>query len=235
MAGNNDKAVANGLAAQVEQAKRAQEVIDRDPGEAQAKLAPVTKVTDGSELTMQDMMGLFLQLSAQQTRMQEQLVDLLSHERKKEERASHATRAEMERMAAKRAATIEFWANEPKEPVWIEPNPEEVQLAGMHKGEMPPRMLQINGIQYPVPVGRIVEVPASIAALVRRTQGSKTKPHQPIESIENPPRGQFLQGSAQTSVGYSGKAGEGPLHLSYAARTPAEAHPLGQSYDHLGR
>ena len=220
--------------------QRAAEVIDRDPEAALAKVQPGVVTTDGSPVTVQDMFGLFVQLQKQQAAMQEQLVNLLTHQQQRENRSASLTREELAAAEAQKRATLASWQVEPREPVWIEPDLSEQKLAATTpNGELPPRSFWVNGILYPIPVGRIVEVPHSIAELVRYTQNPKSKPTpydmrahaQPIPQIPDPPQAQFLAGSQEVSPGYAGKVGEGRLPIT----TAAEPQPLDVRYDAYGR
>src|SRR5688572_15659894 len=168
-----DKTTAAALQRQSDQILRAQEKIDHDPEEAKAQVEASVTVSDGSPITVQDMLGLFIQLQQSQQAMQQQLVTLMAgQQQQNERRAAVATKEELERVARKQSATRAAWAQEPQEPVWIEPDIDERRVGEAHNGEMPPRVFQINGIQYAIKVGEVTSVPSSIAALVRHTQGA---------------------------------------------------------------
>jgi hypothetical protein len=238
---------AAGLQRQADNNQRAQEKIDRDPEEAKAILEPHTTVhPSAGTLTMQDMFGLFLQLQQQQAAFQAQLVDVLTYTQKQEARKQRATQEELEADKRQREATLEAWRTEPKEAVWIEPDLSEQKIAAvMANGEMPPRVFRINGLEYAAPVGQVVEVPASIAAMIRYTQrpraGVKPNPFamraqpQGLPQIPDPSRGQFLAGSQEISAGQAGKSGEGRLLAAQAPLRPDDAQPLDVRYDAYGR
>src|SRR5205807_2789119 len=122
----------------------------------------------------QDMFGLFMQLQKQQQTMQQQLVDMLTFQQKQEARKQRASQEELEADKRQRDATLESWRTEPRDHVWIEPDLAEQQFAAAHKsGEMPPRVFWVNGLEFPIKVGEVVEVPRSIAAMVRHTQKAR--------------------------------------------------------------
>jgi len=239
MADRTNGPVAAHLQRQADNNQRAQEKIERDPEEAKAVLEPYTKVgpADG-QITMQDMFGLFMQLQKQQVGMQQQLVDMLTHQQKQEARKQRATQEELEADRLQREATLEAWRTEPKDHVWIEPDLAEQKFAAAHKtGEMPPRVFRVNGLEFPVKVGEVVAVPASIAAMVRHTQKPRAlhKPPQGLPQIDDPKHGLFLAGAQEISAGQPGHSGEGRLIAAPAALSPDQAQPLDVRYDHLGR
>jgi hypothetical protein len=227
------------LQRQSDNISRAQEKIEHDPEEAKAKVEAAVTTTDGSPITVQDMLGLFMQLQQSQQQMQQQIVQLLGDRKQdRTDRVQAYTQAELDRVAAKQRATIETWRTEPKEPIWIEPDFDERKIAESHGGEMPPRMFMVNGVSFPIKVGEVVEVPTSIAALVRHTQGAfkkRNRPAQALQGIPDPQSSQFLAGAQSISVGRDGKVGDGQLVPSPAAASPDQAGPLDVRYDAFGR
>ena len=239
MADRNNGPVAAHLQRQADNNQRAQEKIERDPEEAKAVLEPYTKVGPAAEqITVQDMFGLFMQLQKQQQTMQQQLVDMLTFQQKQEARKQRASQEELEADRLQREATLEAWRTEPKDHVWIEPDLAEQKFAAAHKsGEMPPRVFWVNGLEFPIKVGEVVEVPRSIAAMVRHTQKPRAlhKPPQGLPQIDDPKHGLFLAGAQEISAGQPGRSGEGRLIAAPAALSPDQAQPLDVRYDAYGR
>jgi hypothetical protein len=225
------------LQQKADEVNRASEVIDRDPEEAVAKLAPSSP--NGQAITINDVLQLFLQLQQAQSGMQSQIVQLLSQQKDQQiTRAQAHTADDLERVHKKQQATLEAWKQEPREPVFLEPTADERKAAEVHNGEYPPRVHWINGIAFPVKVNEIVSVPASIAALVRHTQGASrrlSRPAQQVQTIADPDAGQFLAGSVSMTQGQQGKVGEGPILVAQLPQRQDEAQPLDVRYDAFGR
>lgn len=230
--------VAAQLQAQSEQVQKAQEVIDRDPEEAQAILEPHTTVKGGGEITIQDIWGLFMQMQAAQQTMQRQVIELLSKDRQRERNSYQAHSAEDLALAQEQQRkTLEAWDTEPRLPVFLTPTEDEERIFAV-MGEYPPRMHRVNGLEFPIKVGEVQAVPQSIAAEIKWAQtyaGRRKKPPQGLPNIADPQRGQFLASSQVISPGRDGKSGEGPLYAAAAARSPDEAQPLDVRYDAYGR
>lgn len=236
---SKEATVAAQLQADVDQVERAQEVIDRDPEEAQATLAPMTQVPNGSAITMQDIFGLFMQMQQQQQTMQQQIVDLLSRDQRAEARKSAQAHSADDLKVAQeqQRLTLEAWKTEPRLPVFLEPDSDEKKIFSV-VGEFPPRMHRVNGLEFPIKVGEVVNVPQSIAAEISWAQtysGNARKPAQMIPSIPDPEHGQFLEGSQSISSGRPGRTGEGRLVMAPVASSSDAAGPLDIRYDHQGR
>jgi hypothetical protein len=224
---------------------RAQELIDADPEEAKAVLDKAAAVdASAGELTMRDVFGLFLQLQQQQQAMQQQLLTVLSDAQRRSQVTQRNTAEELANDKLQREKTLEAWRTEPREPVWIEPDLTEKKIAAVQPlGEMPPRVFRVNGLEFPVPVGQVIEVPQSIAALVRYHQNPKAKPTpwdmqrqvQGLPQIADPARGQFLAGAAEISPGKAGLSGEGRIQPTPVAASADQAGPLDFRYDAFGR
>ena len=227
------------LERRAEQNEKASERIARDPEEAHAALKDKVEPTPGSEqLTMRDMFGLFLQLQNQIVGFQQQLLEIQAGQRPQSPRQS--TEDEIAQHQEQQRLTRERWNTETREPVFIPPSVDE-QKAFAVVGEWPPRLFQVNGIDFPIKVNTVVEVPRSIAELVRYTQGGKSSrpdvidPNRPpygLPQIGDPQRGQFLAGSQEISVGRAGKSGEGRVVPSPLPPRPQE---LGEMYDAYGQ
>ena len=157
-----------------DEVNRASEVIDKDPEAAVVKLQPGSP--NGEAITISDVLQLFMQLQQAQQGMQSQIIQLLSTQRdQQQQRVQAHTSADLERVHKKQQATLEAWKGESREPVFLEPTMDERKAAEVHGGEFPPRVHWVNGIAFPIKVNEIVSVPASIAALVRHTQGASRR------------------------------------------------------------
>lgn len=75
----------------------------------------------------------------------------------------------LESAAVEAARFYRAWAAEPKVLLTITPDETDQKAARANQGVYPPRLFRVNGIDYPVEVGKTVEVPASIAALYQQT------------------------------------------------------------------
>jgi hypothetical protein len=233
-----DGTVAASLQHDIDQVQRAQEVIDRDPEAAHAVLERVvTPSPSAGELTMQDIFGLFLQLQKQQAAMQEQMMGLLVGQNRDPGRKNAHTQEELAIAAEQQRLTLEAWRTEPRLPVWLEPDDDEKKIFSV-VGDFPPRLWRVNGLEYPIKVGEVVNVPESIAAQISWAQtysGKRRRPAQAVGTIPDPEHTQFLQGAQSISPGRNGKVGEGPLFQGPVARTAEQAGPLDVRYDHNGQ
>ena len=227
------------LQQKADQIEHASEVIDKDPEAAAEYLAPKTASPDGQAITISDVLQLFVQLQNAQQGMQSQIIQLLSQQREQQgARTAAHTSADLERVSKKQASILQAWKTEPREPVFIEPTHDERKAAEVHNGEYPPRIHWVNGIAFPVRVNEIVSVPASIAALVRHTQGASRRlgrPAQQVQTIADPDAGQFLAGSVSMTQGQQGKLGDGPVLVAQLPQRQEEAQPLDVRYDAFGR
>ena len=144
----------------------------------------------------------------------------------------HADAAELAQDKLQRDATLESWRTEPRRPVWINPDQDEEKIFAVTSA-YPPRMFRVNGLEYPINVGEIQEVPASVASLVEYTQRKRPMQNGPqgLPLIPDPAKGQFLAGSQNIEVGRAGKAGEGRI----VPEGQAPIMPLGERYDAYGQ
>jgi hypothetical protein len=220
----------------INQTEQASAVIDRDPEEALDRLEPVVKAAPNvGEITPQDMFNLFKQLQAQQVRMQEQMLLLMTGQNSgaPNPNARHEDmQKELNQDRVQREATLEAWRSEPREPVWVQPDDDEAKIHTV-TNMYPPRIFRVNGLEFPITPGEIVEVPSSIAALVRYTQRQRPlqAPPQGLPQFPDPQRGQFLAAAQSVTVGQAGRSGEG--RLIPEGLPPAQ--PLGIRYDHNGQ
>jgi hypothetical protein len=226
------------LQQRIDEVSRAAETIDNDPEAAAAKLAP-SMSNNGQVPTPQDTFALLAQMMAAQQAMQQQIIQLQAGQRQQDTvRTVAHTNADIERSARRQKATLDAWKTEPREPVFLEPTHDERKAAEVHNGEFPPRLFRVNGVGFPVRVNEIVSVPASIAALVRHTQGAsrhRGRPAQAVQTIADPEAGMFLAGAQSITAGHDGKVGEGPILVPQLPQRQDDAQPLDVRYDAFGR
>lgn len=227
------KAELSPLLERADQTAQAIDAIDHDPEEALARLEPVIEASPNvGEITPSDMFRLMTQMQGQLMAQQNQILELMG-QRKKDDRGPDM-QEELRRDKQQRDATLEAWKVEPREPVWLQPTPDEEKIHAV-TGMYPPRSFWVNGLEFPVNVGEIVGVPESIARVIEYTQhrrGTATRPPTALERITDPERAQFLAGSQAISLGHYGMTGQGPLP---PAATPPNPQPLGYQYDHRGQ
>jgi hypothetical protein len=237
---NNGKTSAAALLEQQRgQTEQAADRIDKDPEEALDALerAGLQKAPNVGEITQTDMFNMMRQMQEQMSRMQEQVIALMTGKLQGQGRNGNENLAEeLEKDRLQRERTLESWRTEPREPVWIQPDDDEQKIYSV-TNQYPPRIYRINGLEFPIMVGEIAEVPASIAVVVRGTQRRRPMqgPPQGLPQISDPQRAQFLSGSNAISVGQAGKAGEGKLVPAAVAASPSQAGPLDVRYDHNGQ
>lgn len=214
---------------------RASEVIDRDPEEAKAKLEPVLQAPPNvGEITPGDMFRLMSQMQQQMASMQTQIVDLMigrANNGNGQRQNGPDLQKELHNDQIQREATLEAWRTEPREPVFINPDQDE-QMIFKVTNDFPPRVFRVNGLEFPIKVGEITNVPNSIAALVRHTQRIRPMSGAPqgLAGIADPQKGKFLVGAASIESGRPGATGEGQL---IPDQLPPPM-PLGLKYDHNG-
>jgi len=234
----NNGTAASALLRQKDRTEEATAVIDRDPEEAAAKLAPILKASPNvGEITQADMFQLMSQMQAQMAGMQAQIIELvsgnLSGATNGGKKTNADTQAELANDRKQREMTLESWKTEPREPVFLNPDQDEDKIHAV-TGLYPPRVMRINGLEYPISVGEIANVPSSVARLVEYTQRRRPMSGAPqgLPLIPDPQRSQFLAGSQSVTVGSPGRAGEGRLIPDGLPPRPQE---LGVRYDHNGQ
>ncbi len=216
----------------VDGTQAAMDRIDKDPEEALHALEPIIHAAPNvGEITPQDMFRLMATMQEQLAQQQRQILDLMGQQRTDQQSDRRGNLAEeVRRDKEQRDATLEAWRTEVREPVYIQPDADEMKI---HKvtGKFPPRVFMVNGLEFPIFVGQICSVPQSIAVQVTWNQHQRQGPAQQIEAIDDPQRGQFLAGAQSISGGRFGQTGEGPLRPERGAASP---QPLGYQYDHRG-
>lgn len=228
-------------AALLEQRDRTEQAIDRidkDPEEALNALeqAGLQAAPNVGEITQADMFRLMAQMQGQMAIMQNQIVELTSGRMQTmasgQNPNSPDLKAEIEADRRQRDATLEAWRTEPREPVYINPDQDEEKIYSV-TGAYPPRIFGVNGIEFPIQPGEVVNVPQSIAVLVRGTQRRRPMQTAPqhYQRIEDPQHTPFLAGSQSIAMGRPGIAGAGPIQ----PESLPPPMPLGPKYDHLGQ
>jgi hypothetical protein len=219
---------------------RAMDQIDARPETVLDALeAHVTVDPSAGQLNLQDVFGLFVQMQQQQAAMQQQLVSLLARQGETDQKRSAAhSRAEVAQMQEQQRLTLEAWKTEPRLPVFLQPSEDEKKIFAV-VGEWPPRVHRVNGLEFPIKVGEVVNVPESIYEQITWGQtysATKAKKNaQSLATIADPERGQFLANSQSIVSGTPGVVGAGPLQTTPGAASPAQARPLDVRYDHEGR
>jgi hypothetical protein len=215
---------------------QATDVIDRDPEEAAARLQPILKASPTvGDITVQDMFGLMSQLMAQQATMQQQIVELMTGQASGGNggRKAPDTQEELAKDKLQRDLTLRAWHDEPREPVWIQPDQDEDKVFAV-MGQYPPRLFRVNGLEFPITPGQINNVPSSIARLVEHNQKRRpySGPPQGLGQIADPQRAQFLASSQSVEIGRPGRAGDGRVVPDGLPPHPQE---LGLRYDQNGQ
>lgn len=238
---NNGKTTAAALLEERDKTEQAVTRIDKDPEEALRALerSGALKVAPNvDEITPHDMFQMMRDMQAQMARMQEQMITVMTGQTNggRPQHGNANLAEELNRDKIQREGTLELWRTEPREPVYLQPDGDEEKVFQV-TGAYPPRVFRINGLEFPIMVGEVVNVPGSVAVVVKGTQRVRPmqKPPQTLQQINDPQHTQFLAGSQSISAGQAGKSGEGRLAVSPGAHSLAEAQPLDVRYDHNGQ
>lgn len=229
----NNGTAAAALLKERDKVEAATAVIDRDPEKASAMLAPIIAAAPNvGEITQSDMFNLMSQMQAQMAGMQAQILQLMTGDRPNQKNQAN-TAAELAQDKLQRDLTLKSWNEEPREPVWLPPDQDEEKIHSV-TGKYPPRLMRINGLEFPITPGEIAHVPSSVARLVEYVQRKKpmSGPPQGLPQFADPDRGQFLASSQSITIGNAGKSGEGRL---IPDSPPLSPQPLGIKYDHNGQ
>jgi hypothetical protein len=201
--------------------QRAQEIIDNDAEEAQARLQQ--HAAPGTTVTMTDVMSLMQQMTQMVTAtmqgFQAQIEDLKAGQRKPGQKTP-PTEEDLQRWADQESYLRQYWASEEQVQFYVKPTLEETRARDSVKArEFPKRLFQVNGVGYWLTVGKVAAIPRSIADRLEEAQDGYRPVHHDapdrLPQIPDPPHIPWAE-----SMGRPGNVGEGPLDI------PPSAVPL---------